>query len=108
MRFVDFAIDLAAVFNASRGVAAKHVALRGRQLDTYSRTSSVAAALRNRAAQRGPRAEEKSQDATEPTGPSDDVIYEQAAPAAQPTEPIRLRRRNESLLTVPFQASGRL
>ncbi|KAF4451060.1 Atypical ABC1 ABC1-A kinase [Fusarium albosuccineum] len=88
MRFVDFAIDLAAVFNASRGVAAKHVALRGRQLDTYNRTSSVAAALRSRAAQRGPRPEEKSQDAMEPTGASDDVVYEQAAPAAQPTEPV--------------------
>ena len=50
MRFVDFAIDLAAVLNASRGVASKHVALRSRQLDAYSRTSSVAALLRNRVA----------------------------------------------------------
>ncbi|KAH7318705.1 ABC1 protein [Stachybotrys elegans] len=41
MRFVDVAIDLAAVLNASRSVAAKHVALRGRQLDTYTRTSSA-------------------------------------------------------------------
>ncbi|KAI8714251.1 ABC1 domain-containing protein [Fusarium sp. LHS14.1] len=79
MRFVDFAIDLAAVLNASRGVAAKHVALRGRQLENYSRTSSVAAALRNRAAQRG---------AYERKGAEEEVVYEQAAPAAQPTEPI--------------------
>ncbi|PTB62810.1 putative molecular chaperone [Trichoderma citrinoviride] len=46
MGFVDFAIDLAAVLNASRSVASKHVALRGRQLDVYSRTSSVGALLR--------------------------------------------------------------
>lgn len=46
MGFVDFAIDLAAVLSASRGVASKHVALRGRQLDRYSQTSSVAAVLR--------------------------------------------------------------
>lgn len=82
MRFVDFAIDLAAVLNASRGVAAKHVALRGRQLENYSRTSSVAAALRNRAAQRG--AYERTAAAEE----GDEVVYEQAAPAAQATEPI--------------------
>ena len=82
MRFVDFAIDLAAVLNASRGVAAKHVALRGRQLENYNRTSSVAAALRNRAAQRG--AYERTAAAEE----SDEVVYEQAAPAAQATEPI--------------------
>ncbi|KAL7913627.1 ABC1 family domain-containing protein [Trichoderma velutinum] len=50
MGFVNFAIDLAAVLNASRSVAAKHVALRGRQLDVYSRTSSVASLLRNKAA----------------------------------------------------------
>lgn len=50
MGFVDFAIDLAAVLNASRSVASKHVALRGRQLDVYSRTSSVGALLRNKAA----------------------------------------------------------
>ncbi|KAL7892258.1 ABC1 family domain-containing protein [Trichoderma sp. SZMC 28014] len=48
MGFVDFAIDLAAVLSASRSVASKHVALRGRQLDVYSRTSSVGAMLRNR------------------------------------------------------------
>ncbi|KAH0522188.1 hypothetical protein TsFJ059_006078 [Trichoderma semiorbis] len=50
MGFVNFAIDLAAVLNASRSVASKHVALRGRQLDVYSRTSSVASVLRSKAA----------------------------------------------------------
>ncbi|KAF5021846.1 hypothetical protein F66182_6103 [Fusarium sp. NRRL 66182] len=85
MRLVDFAIDLASVLNASRGVAAKHVALRGRQIDTYNRTSSVAAALRKRNVQRAPRTEEKSQNAT---GASDEVVYEQSAPTAREAEPI--------------------
>ncbi|RDA85078.1 hypothetical protein CP532_3133 [Ophiocordyceps camponoti-leonardi (nom. inval.)] len=39
MRFVDLAIDLAAVLNASRSVAYKHVALRRRQLDAYRKIS---------------------------------------------------------------------
>lgn len=51
MGIVDFAIDLAAVLSASRTIASKHVALRGRQLDRYGRTSSVVAAVR--AKQRG-------------------------------------------------------
>jgi aarF domain-containing kinase len=85
MRFVDFAIDLAAVLNASRGIAAKHVALRGRQIDTYSRTSSVAAALRKRNAQKSPPTADTTHNATRP---NDDVIYEQATPAARETEPI--------------------
>lgn len=46
MGFVDFAIDLAAVLSASRNVASKHVALRGRQFDQYGRTSSIVAAMR--------------------------------------------------------------
>ena len=46
MRLADFIVDLAAVLNASRSVASKHVALRTRQLDRYSKTSSIAASLR--------------------------------------------------------------
>lgn len=49
-RFVDFAIDLATILAASRSVASKHIALRGRQLDRYNRTSSVAAAFRRQKA----------------------------------------------------------
>lgn len=40
-------LDLAALFNASRGVAQKHIALRSRQLDVYNRTSTVARAVRS-------------------------------------------------------------
>ncbi|RDA95693.1 hypothetical protein CP533_1116 [Ophiocordyceps camponoti-saundersi (nom. inval.)] len=43
MRFVDLAIDLAAVLNASRSVAYKHVALRRQQLDAYRKTSRAQA-----------------------------------------------------------------
>lgn len=40
-------LDIAALLNASRGVAQKHIALRGRQLDVYNRTSTLARAVRN-------------------------------------------------------------
>ncbi|RGP79508.1 atypical abc1 abc1-a kinase [Fusarium longipes] len=85
MRFVDFAIDLAAVLNASRGIAAKHVALRRRQIDTYSRTSSVAAALRKRNVQKSTPTADTTQNATRP---NDDVIYEQTTPIARHTDTI--------------------
>ncbi|KAL0465568.1 ABC1 family domain-containing protein [Neurospora intermedia] len=42
MRFADLLVDLAAVANASRSVASKHVALRASQIDRYSKTSSIA------------------------------------------------------------------
>ncbi|KAL9471581.1 hypothetical protein ACSS6W_009522 [Trichoderma asperelloides] len=73
MGFVDFAIDLAAVLSASRSVASKHVALRGRQLDVYSRTSSVGALLRNRnaAAAASVRTEEAPEKEKEPRGGSE-------------------------------------
>ncbi|KAG6206719.1 hypothetical protein E4U50_004137 [Claviceps purpurea] len=41
MGFIDLAIDVAALLSASRSVAAKHIALRSRQLDAYRRTSAV-------------------------------------------------------------------
>lgn len=40
-------LDVAALFNASRGVAQKHVALRSRQLDVYNRTSTLARAVKS-------------------------------------------------------------
>jgi aarF domain-containing kinase len=40
-------LDVAALFNASRGVAQKHVALRSRQLDVWSRTSTLAKAVKD-------------------------------------------------------------
>ena len=38
-------LDVAAIFRASRDIAAKHGALRKSQLDTYSKTSSLAQAV---------------------------------------------------------------
>lgn len=46
MRFADFAIDLAALVSASRSVAAKHIALRSRQLENLTKASSLATSLR--------------------------------------------------------------
>lgn len=40
-------LDVAAIFKASRGVAAKHVALRQHQLDVYNKTSSLAKAIKS-------------------------------------------------------------
>ncbi|CZT13703.1 probable abc1 protein precursor [Rhynchosporium agropyri] len=40
-------LDFAALFNASRGIAQKHVALRSRQLEVYNRTSTLARAVRS-------------------------------------------------------------
>jgi aarF domain-containing kinase len=40
-------LDLAVLFNASRGVAQKHVALRSRQVEVYNRTSTIARAVRS-------------------------------------------------------------
>jgi len=42
-------LDAVALFNASRNVAAKHVDIRLAQVDLYSRTSSLAKAVRSRA-----------------------------------------------------------
>lgn len=39
-------LDVAAIFKASRGVAAKHLALRQNQFDIYSKTSSLAKAVK--------------------------------------------------------------
>ncbi|KAL1878090.1 hypothetical protein VTK73DRAFT_8141 [Phialemonium thermophilum] len=45
MRWADILIDLAEVVNASRSVASKHVALRARQLDRYSKSSTISPSL---------------------------------------------------------------
>ncbi|KAJ6282010.1 ABC1 family-domain-containing protein [Bipolaris maydis] len=40
-------VDAAKLFNASRGVAQKHIALRSNQWDAYTKTSSLAKAVKN-------------------------------------------------------------
>lgn len=40
-------VDVAKLFNASKAVAQKHVALRSNQLDAYSKTSTLAKAVKN-------------------------------------------------------------
>lgn len=43
-------LDAAALFNASRGIARKHVALRQEQFDRFTKTSSIAKAVKTEAA----------------------------------------------------------
>lgn len=40
-------LDVVALFNASRGVAQKHIALRTKQVEVYNQTSSLVRAVRN-------------------------------------------------------------
>ncbi|KAF2012648.1 ubiquinone biosynthesis protein-like protein coq-8 [Aaosphaeria arxii CBS 175.79] len=40
-------VDAAKLFNASKSIASKHVALRSQQLDVYNRTSTLAKAVKN-------------------------------------------------------------
>ncbi|KAI1735092.1 ABC1 family-domain-containing protein [Xylaria scruposa] len=68
MRFADIILDLAAVANASRSVATRHLELRARQIDRYGRTSSITKSWRenqNRSQGKGyPAPTESSGDAT--------------------------------------------
>ncbi|KAK6951952.1 hypothetical protein Daesc_006477 [Daldinia eschscholtzii] len=48
MRFADIVIDLAAVVQASRSVASRHLELRARQIDRYGQTSSIVRYLRGK------------------------------------------------------------
>ncbi|CAH0024124.1 unnamed protein product [Clonostachys rhizophaga] len=97
MRFADLVIDLAAVLNASRSVATKHVALRSRQIDAYSRTSSVAAAFRQRGApnnpqhekQEPPRADDVAAKAEENVDRSDTQPTPPQPPPPPPPKPVR-------------------
>lgn len=88
MGLVDFAIDFASVFSASRTVASKHIALRGRQLDQYGRTSSIVAAVR--AKQRGTRVSGAGESASvvERKGTSGQEAAD--APRTAPSEPTEI------------------
>ncbi|KHN94638.1 ABC1 protein [Metarhizium album ARSEF 1941] len=78
MRLADLAIDVAALLSASRSVATKHIALRSRQLDAYSKTSNIttkwrdanpaAAAARSEPENRRPGQEGRDRD-QQPTEP---------------------------------------
>lgn len=83
MGFVDFAIDLAAVLNASRSVASKHIALRARQVDRYGKTSSIVAAVRG---QQRTRPQDASRSTTTNTGEKETSapVSEVSAETTQP------------------------
>ena len=84
MRFVDFAIDLAAVIGASRSVATKHIALRGRQLERFTRTSTVRPSPRpqpSKTPEATPKQEEPVQEAPiAPNAPEPANVASDAAP----------------------------
>ncbi|KAH7152471.1 nuclear protein Es2-domain-containing protein [Dactylonectria estremocensis] len=105
MRFVDFAIDLGAVLNASRSVAAKHVALRSRQLDNFSRTSGVAAAFRNRTAQGTTQAgkpEDRHQSSADDEAASDEATTKRNAPVAEEPMPLETGKETAQPRIDPF------
>ncbi|EAQ86027.1 hypothetical protein CHGG_07280 [Chaetomium globosum CBS 148.51] len=67
MRLAELLVDLAAVASASRAVASKHVALRSRQVERYSRESSVVGSvLRGREQGRQGEREEPQQQERQP------------------------------------------
>ncbi|KAI9158753.1 Protein ABC1 [Paramyrothecium foliicola] len=92
MRFIDLAIDLGAVLNASRSVAAKHVALRGRQLDNYYRTSSLTNSLSKRPGQahsHGAQAAAAPSDPATTQSESRDDVRDANVGATSPTATLR-------------------
>ncbi|KAM7201805.1 ABC1 domain containing protein [Rhypophila sp. PSN 637] len=96
MRFADLLLDLAAVASASRSVASKHVALRGRQVDRYRKTSSIITAAASEANKH--QAPSQGDDQSQQQGPTslrDDAVeakinetYEHDAPFTQADEAI--------------------
>ncbi|KAF6831882.1 ABC1 family protein [Colletotrichum plurivorum] len=77
MRFADFVVDLATVLSASRSVASKHVALRGRQLDSFTKASSLT--------RRAPAAPPHAQTDASPESPESAVSTQASEPQSQTT-----------------------
>ncbi|KAF4889219.1 Protein ABC1-like protein [Colletotrichum fructicola] len=86
MRFADFAVDVAAVLSASRSVASKHVALRGRQLESFSKASSLT--------RRAPVAPEntRADTADESTSPTASQEAQPSTTQAPPVQPKPTRK----------------
>jgi aarF domain-containing kinase len=94
MRLGDVLVDLAALLDASRSVASKHVALRARQLDHYGKTSSIVAGFQRQQRHQKP-SEAKShptdgKEAHRPEATPDtihNVSEEPAGPATATSDP---------------------
>ncbi|KAH6686228.1 nuclear protein Es2-domain-containing protein [Plectosphaerella plurivora] len=96
--FVDFAIDLAAVIGASRSVASKHIALRGRQLDRFTRTSTVRPTPRPQQP-KTPEASPKQEDSVQevpvtPKAPEPDNVAGDGAPRFPWTDASSLEQKS--------------
>lgn len=110
-------LDLAALVNASRGVAQKHVALRARQLDVYNQTSTLAAAVRHQTARVTETAKAAaflasrlnesapswtSEDVGEKPGPNGRPGPEAPSPAQeQAVEEVEVRQEEEAEIPLP-------
>lgn len=111
MGFVDFAIDLAAVLNASRSVASKHIALRARQVDRYGKTSSIVAAVRG---QQRVRSHDGSRGTPASTGEKEasasasasDVSKETAQPLNADNGTVLPVKKSPSKITLPDDVPG--
>ncbi|KAK3370159.1 nuclear protein Es2-domain-containing protein [Podospora didyma] len=87
MRFADLLVDLAAVAIASRSVAAKHIALRARQLDRYQKTSSIVSSLAQQRQQKHPKDaqyQSQKQSQTSSQGWDESVASAQPLPDSEP------------------------
>ncbi|GAW16993.1 hypothetical protein ANO14919_064420 [Xylariales sp. No.14919] len=100
MRFADIILDLAAVAKASRSVASRHLELRARQIDRYSRTSSIIKSFQggqNRSQQDGDSASTKA------TRDAANEDRQQPSHANAPIQPD-LVSRTESRVKEPIAA----
>ena len=89
-------LDVAAIFKASRGVAAKHVALRQHQLDVYSKTSSLAKAIKSQTDRVTLTVKAASDLAERFSGPGPDH-YTQASQSRRSAQDASMRGQDASL-----------
>ncbi|KAL2263003.1 hypothetical protein VTK26DRAFT_8595 [Humicola hyalothermophila] len=99
MRLADLLVDLAAVASASRSVAAKHVALRSRQWERYSRESSVVGSVLRRqprehapaAREQGPGKEEQERSAEDHESQQQQQQQQQTGDGQQTQQDVQSR-----------------
>lgn len=112
-------LDAAALFNASRGIARKHVALRQEQFDRFTKTSSIAKAVKSEAERYTETAraasflasrlnEDKPQWASEAeeTTPGDAAQKDAPHPGPEGAEPKESRHIIQEKASIPSYADG--
>lgn len=112
-------LDAAALFNASRGIARKHVALRQEQFDRFTKTSSIAKAVKSEAARYTETAraasflasrlnEDKPQWASEAadTNPADSAQKVAPHPGPEGSKPNEARHNIQEEASIPSRPAG--